>query len=116
MSDPAQPRAVVLVRALPGSRQARQARAWVRERQAGRQHGVLVFLHGGAVAHAVEDGPACWRPRHEPGSLILEVCAASWRRRYDGRPPAPFAIGSLATFWARAIEAREFACFGAGHE
>ncbi len=101
----------VLIRAIPGSRQADRA-ALIVARMADRATApILVFFHGpGVMLAAVADSE--WASIARSGSVCLQVCEASWQRRCIEPPLAPFGVSSLVQFWHRAVDAETVMSFG----
>lgn len=103
---------VVLVRAPPGSAQARHALEYLRSGTESCSR--LVFLHGPGVdliAAGVDDA---WRLLPAAGGAEWMVCKSAWRRRHLDALPGGWEPGSLAIFWDRAAAADRLISFGAG--
>ncbi|MFW5816668.1 MAG: hypothetical protein ACOCVP_07400 [Wenzhouxiangella sp.] len=102
---------VMLVRARPGTSEARRAletaAGWAVE-----QAPSLVFFHGPGLIHAAGAG-ACGFSTLGRRGLDLRVCRAGWRRLSGDSVPEPFTVGSLVQFWAAALGALEVRSFGA---
>lgn len=73
---------------------------------------LLMFFHGPGLEWAMtEAGQKALACAHRHATLML--CAAGWRRRKAGEPPAGWQTGSLVQFWDAADRADRVVSFGA---
>ncbi len=89
-------------------------RQWSEEDEPGLLHaelaaGATLFLHGDGVVLA-EPG----RLPELPGASRLEVCAASWRRRYTHAPDPRFRSSSLILMYQALDRAERYRVLGRG--
>jgi len=100
---------VMLIRCPPGAAGSDAVLAHLDARADGR---LLMFFHGPGMAWASAVG---WQRElaAKKDTVTLMLCAAGWRRRQAGLPPAGWQLGSLVQFWDAADRAAEVTTFGA---
>lgn len=100
---------VMLIRCRPDPAGQARVLGQLRNRPQGR---LLVFFHGPGLDWALTESAhrelAGVQPR-----VTLMLCAAGWRRRKAGEPPAGWQEGSLVQFWDAADRAARVLSFGA---
>lgn len=72
---------------------------------------LLLFFHGPGLSWATSAAGQRVLADAEP-DVTLMVCAAGWRRRQTGMPPAGWELGSLIQFWDAVDRAAEVVTFG----
>lgn len=99
---------VMLIRCLPARLALARLEAELLQPENARR---LLFFQGPGLAWADS-----WQGRklaeHAGPDLILMLCSAGWRRRYQDPPPKGWALGSLLQFWAAADAAERVVSFG----
>lgn len=103
---------VMLIRCPPDAAGLDAVLSHLRTRPGGR---LLLFFHGPGLdwagSPAAQQGLAGLDE-----TAIRMLCAAGWRRRHSGAPPADWPLGSLVQFWHAADRSASIASFGARRE